>query len=68
MYYKNNEFWSEGEKSDKKESNFLKETSPSEYYSKRATDKKRRCICTNQNLVAKDNFCENCNSYIWFKY
>lgn len=65
MYDEDNEFWSEREYSEDEKDEFLKETSPIDYYSKRIKNGEIKCICPNQELLTFANFCENCNSSIY---
>ena len=49
--------------------NFDKEFSPFDYYNKFFNEKVNwhYCICTNQELVSNDEYCEICNGKIYDK-
>lgn len=61
MCYKDIDFWGKEERFDVEKSDWLKETSPFEFYFEKLLNGERKCICTNQDLVDSNNFCEICN-------
>jgi len=61
MYGKDIEFWINKKDTEEENNDFLKETSPFEFYYKKLNNGERMCICTNQELVEVNNFCEICN-------
>ncbi|MBW6535689.1 MAG: hypothetical protein K0B11_11815 [Mariniphaga sp.] len=58
------EIWNNKENPELKNNDFLKETSPFEFYFEELFNGERMCICTNQELVEVNNFCELCNGII----
>lgn len=71
MKYEDNDFCSEEEESEQPnyelENPFCKERSPIEFYNFQRNFKQNeiKCRCSNQDLVAGDDFCEQCNMYIY---
>ncbi len=71
MKNKGNDFCSEVEKSEQTicdlENPFCKERSPIEYYNFQRSFQQDeiKCRCSNQDLVTGDDFCEQCNMFIY---